>query len=78
MKNNPLEEILKSLPEAAKQLKEEVDNVGRSILDKQLHKADIVTREAFEEQQHLLRIALEKLHRIEQKIDALSVKAEIE
>lgn len=71
MKNNPIEDILKSLPEAAKQLKAEADNVGRTLLESQLKKADIVSREAFEEQRELLQAALEKLHAIEQKMDAL-------
>lgn len=73
---NPLEELLKNLPEAAKQFKAEADNVGRTILNSQLQKADVVTREAFEEQRELLQAALEKLHELEVKIDALSAKAD--
>lgn len=69
---NPLEELLKTLPEAAKQFKEEADNVGRTILNSQLQKADVVTREAFEEQRELLQAALEKLHALEAKVDALT------
>ncbi len=66
--NNPLEEILKSLPDTARQLKEEADKVGRTLLDNQLKKADVVTREEFEEQQQLLKVALEKLALLEKKI----------
>ncbi len=66
--NNPLEEILKSLPDTARQLKEEADKVGRTLLDNQLKKADVVTREEFEEQQQLLKAALEKLAVLEAKI----------
>ncbi|PID66719.1 MAG: hypothetical protein CR975_01420 [Gammaproteobacteria bacterium] len=65
---NPLEEILKSLPDAAKHLKQEADKVGRTLLDSQLKKADVVTREEFEEQQQLLKAALEKLALLEAKI----------
>ncbi len=66
--NNPLEDILKSLPDTARQLKEEADKVGRTLLDNQLKKADVVTREEFEEQQQLLKAALEKLALLEQKL----------
>ncbi len=66
--NNPLEDILKSLPNTARQLKEEADKVGRTLLDNQLKKADVVTREEFEEQQQLLKAALEKLALLEAKI----------
>ncbi len=66
--NNPLEDILKSLPDTARQLKEEADKVGRTLLDNQLKKADVVTREEFEEQQQLLKVALEKLVLLEKKL----------
>ncbi len=66
--NNPLEDILKSLPDTARQLKEEADKVGRTLLDNQLKKADVVTREEFEEQQQLLKVALEKLALLEKKV----------
>lgn len=71
MKDNPIEEILKSLPEAAKQLKQEADSVGRNLLESRLKKADIVTRAEFTEQQELLQAALEKLQRLEQLIEQL-------
>lgn len=71
MKDNPIEEILKSLPEAAKQLKQEADNVGRTLLENKLKKADVVTRSEFEEQQALLQAALEKLQRLEQLIEQI-------
>lgn len=71
MKDNPIEEILKSLPEAAKQLKQEADNVGRTLLENKLKKADVVTRAEFEEQQALLQAALEKLQRLEQLIEQI-------
>lgn len=76
--NNPLEELLKSLPDAAKQLKAEADNVGRTILNSQLQKAEVVTREAFEEQRQLLQAALEKLQQLEHKVDALSAEKNAE
>ncbi|PIE42492.1 MAG: hypothetical protein CSA47_00380 [Gammaproteobacteria bacterium] len=72
--NNPIEDILKSLPQAAKQLKQEADNIGRTLLDKQLKKADIVTREEFEEQRAVLKAALEKLQRLEQLINEMTEK----
>lgn len=65
MKDNPIEEILKSLPAAAKQLKQEADNVGRTLLENKLKQADVVTRAEFEEQQALLQAALEKLQQLE-------------
>lgn len=68
---NPLEELLKNLPEAAKQFKQEADNIGLGLLNSQLKKADVVTREEFEEQRQILLAALEKLQAIEVKIDAL-------
>lgn len=70
-KTNPLEEILKNLPETAKTLKAEADNIGRAVLNSQLQKADVVTREAFEEQRHLLQLALEKLAELEAKVAEL-------
>lgn len=74
--NNPLEELLKVLPETAKNLKAEADNIGRTVLNSQLQKADVVTREAFEEQRELLQAALEKLARLEAKIEALEKQGE--
>ncbi|MGY0398800.1 MAG: accessory factor UbiK family protein [Ostreibacterium sp.] len=72
MKNdNPLEDILKALPETAKQLKSEADKIGRTLLENQLKKADLVTREEFEEQKALLHSALEKLASIEEKLNQL-------
>lgn len=68
---HPLQEILAALPDAAKQIKQEADSVGRTLLDAQLKKADIVTRAEFEEQQALLQAALEKLTLIEEKLNAL-------
>ncbi len=67
----PLEDLLKSLPDAAKQLKKEADNIGLGLLNSQLKKADIVTREEFEEQRAILLAALEKLQTIESKLDDL-------
>ncbi len=67
--NKPLEDLLKALPDTAKQIKQEVDSVGRSLLEAQLKKANIVTREEFEEQKALLRAALEKLAAIEEKLN---------
>lgn len=69
--NNPLEELLRHLPETAKNLKTEADNIGRTVLNAQLQKADVVTREAFEEQRELLQLALEKLAQLEAKIAVL-------
>lgn len=69
---NPLEDILKSLPDTAKQFKEEADKVGRTLLDNQLKKADVVTREEFEEQRQMLKAALEKLALLEEKITAMN------
>ncbi len=68
---NPFEEILKNLPETAKNIKAEADNIGRSVLNAQLQKADVVTREAFEEQRELLQAALAKLAVLEAKIEAM-------
>lgn len=73
---NPLEELLKALPETAKNIKAEADNIGRTVLNSQLQKADVVTREAFEEQRQLLQAALEKLARLEAKIEALEKQGE--
>ncbi len=70
-KTNPLEDILRSLPETAKNLKAEADNIGRTVFNSQLQKADVVTREAFEEQRQILQLALEKLATLEAKIQAL-------
>ncbi len=67
----PLEDLLKSLPDAAKQLKKEADNIGLELLNSQLKKADVVTREEFEEQRAILLAALEKLQAIESKLDDL-------
>jgi|GEM_PF-6640796 len=69
--NNPLQDIIKSLPKAAHQFKQEADKIGKSVLNAQLKKADIVTREEFEEQKAILTAALAKLQSIEEKIDTL-------
>ncbi len=72
----PLEDLLKSLPETARNIKEEADKVGRTLLESQLKKADVVTREEFEEQRAILRAALEKLAILEEKIAQLNVPTE--
>ncbi len=69
--SNPLEDILRNLPETAKNIKAEADNIGRTVLNAQLQKADVVTREAFDEQRQLLQLALEKLAALEAKVAAL-------
>ncbi len=71
---NPLEDLLKSLPDAAKQFKQEADNIGLGLLNSQLKKADVVTREEFEEQRAILLAALEKLQMIETKVNELLKK----
>lgn len=71
MSNNPIEDLLKTLPDAAKQFKTEADSIGRSLLENQLKKADVVTREEFEEQRAMLQAALEKLALIEEKLKQL-------
>lgn len=79
MKNsNPLEDILNNLPDMAKTLKTEADNIGRTVLQSQLQKADVVSREAFEEQRELLKLALEKLARLEAKLEALEKRSATE
>lgn len=72
MSKNPVEDILKALPEAAQQFKAEADSIGRSLLEGQLKKADIVTREEFEEQRAILNAALQKLAVIEEKLNQLA------
>lgn len=74
MSNHPVEDLFKALPEMAKQIKTEADSFGRTLLEGQLKKADIVTRQEFEEQKALLNLALEKLNQLEEKYQANNQK----
>ncbi|MPV86615.1 accessory factor UbiK family protein [Ostreibacterium oceani] len=67
--NKKLDDLLQSFAENAKQIKQEVDGVGRVILDSQLKKMDIVTREEFETLKAMVITLHQKLDRLETQIE---------
>ncbi len=73
-----LEEIAKqvsnSLPNGVKQFAEDIEEKTKSVMQQQLNKLDLVTREEFDIQTRVLMRTREKLADLEQKMSELEEK----
>ena len=64
-------QIQNVLPQGIKDLGDDIDKKIRAILQSQLNKLDLVTREAFHVQTQVLLRTREKLARLEQRLNEL-------
>ena len=73
-----LEEVAKqlseNLPNGVKQFAGEFEERSKQVLQSQLMKLDVVSREEFEVQQHVLLKTREKLEALQAQLDALEEK----
>ncbi|MCL1058486.1 accessory factor UbiK family protein [Shewanella gelidimarina] len=77
-----IEEVAKqlseSLPSGLKQFAGEFEERTKQVLQNQLQKLDVVSREEFEVQQHVLIKTREKLEALQAQVDALEAKLNAE
>ncbi|AZQ12258.1 MULTISPECIES: ubiquinone biosynthesis accessory factor UbiK [Shewanella] len=73
-----IEELAKqlsdNLPSGLKQFAGEMEDRSKQVLQSQLMKLDLVSREEFEVQQHVLLRTREKLEALQAKVDELEKK----
>jgi len=73
-----IEEVAKqlseNLPSGVKQFAAEFEERSKQVLQSQLMKLDVVSREEFEVQQHVLLKTREKLEALQAQVDALEAK----
>lgn len=73
-----IEEVAKqlsdNLPSGLKQFADEFEDKSKQILQNQLMKLDVVSREEFDVQQHVLLKTREKLEALQAQVDALEAK----
>ena len=73
-----IEEVAKqlseNLPSWLKQFAGEFEERSKQVLQNQLQKLDVVSREEFEVQQHVLIKTREKLEALQAQVDALEAK----
>ncbi len=65
-----------NLPSGLKQFAGEFEERSKQVLQSQLHKLDVVSREEFEVQQHVLLKTREKLEALQKQVDELTKKLE--
>lgn len=65
-----------NLPSGLKQFAGEFEERSKQVLQSQLHKLDVVSREEFDVQQHVLLKTREKLEALQAQVDELSKKLE--
>ncbi|ACJ27210.1 Conserved hypothetical protein [Shewanella piezotolerans WP3] len=63
-----------NLPTGLKQFAGEFEERSKQVLQNQLQKLDVVSREEFEVQQHVLIKTREKLEALQAQVDALEAK----
>ena len=77
-----IEEVAKqlseSLPNGLKQFAGEFEERSKQVLQNQLQKLDVISREEFEVQQHVLIKTREKLEALQAQVDALEAKLNAE
>ncbi|MCL2917003.1 ubiquinone biosynthesis accessory factor UbiK [Shewanella litorisediminis] len=64
-------QLSENLPSGLKQFAGEVEERSKQVLQSQLMKLDLVSREEFEVQQHVLLRTREKLEALQTKVEAL-------
>jgi hypothetical protein len=69
-------QLSENLPSGLKQFAGEFEERSKQVLQHQLLKLDLVSREEFEVQQHVLLKTREKLEALQARVEALETKAE--
>ncbi|BCV46867.1 MAG: hypothetical protein Sw1PiTSA_03960 [Shewanella algae] len=69
-------QLSENLPSGLKQFAGEFEERSKQVLQHQLLKLDLVSREEFEVQQHVLLKTREKLEALQARVEALEAKAE--
>ncbi len=67
-------QLTDNLPSGLKQFAGEFEEKSKQIIQSQLMKLDLVSREEFEVQQHVLLKTREKLEALQAQVDALEAK----
>ncbi|WP_299010594.1 accessory factor UbiK family protein [uncultured Shewanella sp.] len=67
-------QLTDNLPSGLKQFASEFEDRTKQVLQNQLMKLDLVSREEFEVQQHVLVKTREKLTELQEQVDALEQK----
>ncbi|MEZ9819248.1 accessory factor UbiK family protein [Shewanella sp. 10N.286.45.A1] len=67
-------QLSENLPTGLKQFAGEFEERSKQVLQNQLQKLDVVSREEFEVQQHVLIKTREKLEALQAQVDALEAK----
>lgn len=70
------QQLHNALPQPLKNLGTDLEEKFKQILQAQLSKLDVVTREEFDVQSQVLLRTREKLNELEKRLDALSEKTE--
>lgn len=70
------QQLHNALPQPLKNLGTDLEEKFKQILQAQLSKLDVVTREEFDVQSQVLLRTREKLNELEKRLDALSEKSE--
>ena len=65
------QEISRRLPAGAAQLREEIEHNARAVLKETLSRLDLITREEFDVQQHVLQRTLTRLEQLESQVARL-------
>ncbi|GIU15191.1 hypothetical protein TUM4261_31750 [Shewanella sp. c952] len=71
-------QLSENLPAGLKQFAGEFEERSKQVLQNQLQKLDVVSREEFEVQQHVLIKTREKLEALQAQVDALEAKLNAE
>ncbi len=71
-------QLSENLPTGLKQFAGEFEERSKQVLQNQLQKLDVVSREEFEVQQHVLIKTREKLEALQAQVDALEAKLNAE
>ena len=71
-------QLSENLPTGLKQFAGEFEERSKQVLQNQLQKLDVVSREEFEVQQHVLIKTREKLETLQAQVDALEAKLNAE
>ncbi|MFZ7222948.1 ubiquinone biosynthesis accessory factor UbiK [Avibacterium avium] len=66
-----IQQVQNSLPQGMKELGKDAEAKFKQVLQAQLAKLDVVTREEFEVQTQVLMRTREKLNELEKRVDAL-------
>lgn len=67
-KTKLLQDLLSELPETLAALRDETKLMGKDLINTQIEKANLITRDEFLAQQALLEALIEKVNKLEQRM----------